>query len=40
MEQLDRLPYEAPMVIDTFDVQEVMGSAEGSAVGNGSQPAD
>jgi hypothetical protein len=37
LEQLDRLPYEAPMVLDTFDAHEVMGSAEGS-IGNGSRP--
>jgi hypothetical protein len=35
LEQLDRLPYEAPMVLDTFDAHEVMGSADGS-IGNGS----
>jgi hypothetical protein len=40
MEQLDRLPYEAPMILDTFDALEVMGHAEGSIVlGNGSQVA-
>jgi hypothetical protein len=39
LEQFDRLPYEAPMVLDTFDAQEVMGSAEGT-VGNGSQTID
>jgi hypothetical protein len=39
LEQLDRLPYEAPMVLDTFDAQEVMGSAEGLIIGNGSRPA-
>jgi hypothetical protein len=38
LEQLDRLPYEPPMVLDTFDAHEVMGSAEGLLViGNGSQ---
>jgi hypothetical protein len=36
MEQLDRLPYEAPMVLDSFDAFEVMGSAEGQSVGCGS----
>jgi hypothetical protein len=36
MEQLGRLPYEAPMILDTFDALEVMGNAEGTAVGNGS----
>jgi hypothetical protein len=38
LEQLDRLPYEAPMVLETFDAREVMDNAEGSiAIGNGSQ---
>jgi hypothetical protein len=38
LEQLDRLPYEAPMVLDTFDAHEVMGSADGLIViGNGSR---
>ncbi len=38
LEQLDRLPYETPMVLDTFDAHEVMDIAEGSIViGNGSQ---
>jgi hypothetical protein len=37
MEQLDRLPYETPMVLDTFDTREVMDDAEGSVTyGNGS----
>jgi len=40
MEQLNRTPYEAPMILDTFDALEVMGSAEGGTViGNGSQVA-
>ena len=29
--------YDAPEVLDTFDAREVMGSAEGSVVGNGSR---
>ena len=38
LEQLDRLPYEAPMVLETFDVREVMDNAEGSVTyGNGSR---
>jgi hypothetical protein len=37
LEQFERLPYEAPMVLETFDAQEVMGSAEGVIVGNGSR---
>jgi|GEM_PF-3979911 hypothetical protein len=40
LEQIDRLPYEAPMILDTFDAHEVMDSAEGFAVGNGSQTVD
>ena len=40
MEQLNRTPYEAPMILDTFDALEVMGSAEGLIViGQGSQAA-
>jgi hypothetical protein len=39
LEQLDRLPYEAPMVLDTFDAHEVMGSADGLIIGNGSNTA-
>ena len=39
MEQLDRLPYEAPKVLDTFDMREVMDDAEGSTFGNGSRTA-
>ncbi|HEY5341874.1 MAG TPA: hypothetical protein VIK27_12665 [Candidatus Aquilonibacter sp.] len=37
MEQSDRLPYESPLVLETFDASEVMGSAEGNVPGNGSQ---
>jgi hypothetical protein len=37
LEQIDRLPYEEPMVLDTFDAQEVMGSAEGFIYGSGSR---
>ena len=36
LEHVDRLPYEAPLVLDTFDAHEVMGSAEG-IIGCGSQ---
>jgi hypothetical protein len=37
LEQIDRTPYEAPMILDTFDALEVMGIADGLVVGNGSQ---
>jgi hypothetical protein len=32
-----RLPYEAPLIVDTFDALEVMGAAEGAQCGTGSQ---
>jgi hypothetical protein len=37
MDTRDRQPYEAPIILDTFDASDIMGMAEGSVkVGNGS----
>jgi hypothetical protein len=34
MEQLNPTPYDAPMILDTFDALEVMGIAEGTGQGS------
>jgi hypothetical protein len=36
LEQVDRLAYEKPEIIETFEAAEVLGAAEGS-VGTGSR---
>ena len=37
MEKNERLPYEKPEIVDTFEALEVLGAAEGFTCGNGSQ---
>jgi hypothetical protein len=36
LEQVDRIPYETPEIVETFEAAEVLGAAEGS-VGTGSR---
>jgi hypothetical protein len=34
---MEKLAYEAPAILDTFEPNEVLGAAEGQQCGNGSQ---